>query len=586
MAAERYSPAGRASRGVRPGELAGVFALTAIALVLRAWAFGDTGLGQFDEGVYAFSGLGLSDSSQPHRLFPEQQKFSPPVYVSLVALSFLTRGASDHSAIAVNVLVGTLSVGALWWITRRWFGAAAAFGAAAFTALSEMHVVLSRAALTDVSFTLVFFLALAAVVWSLEDGSNWRAVIAGILVGLAWNTKYHGWFVLVIMAMVIAARWLGRRKHADDRAWMAVSARRWLVCAVVAGLCYLPWAAFIQWQPGSTGGWSSYFATMLRTDWLGNVVRHAAQQAWLEGPWSRASVPLAFVAITVASPQVRRRFGTWCVALAMLCAGALTLGAAGTAAVVLLLGVPGLRRSPLSLANLALLALVMLWVVMAPLYHPYFRLLLPFMLALHVLTAVLLARWVEGLDVFRVAFWRPLATSSGADVVPVLPGARAPRLGVGVVAVLLTLTVGRWRTDYSDPWRTARSFAAAADTISTLVPAGARVMVLGEPPLAFYLHQRGHPAFGRVTLKELDALTEPGYLIAGRYAMSAPVLRSGLAERANRLTLIDTIAVVPTDLRLLDDHPPALATRYRERMDGRYELVLYRYVPAVTDTSP
>ena len=110
-------------------------------------------------------------------------------------------------------------------------------------------------------------------------------------------------------------------------------------------------------------------------------------------------------------------------------------------------------------------------------------------------------------------------------------------------------------------------------------------MVLGEPPLAFHLHQRGHPAFGRVTLGVLDAQTKPGYLLVGRYASSAPALRSGLAARAQRLTLLDTVWIVPTDLRLLDDLTPRLATRYRQRPDDRYELFLYRHVPPDPGTS-
>jgi hypothetical protein len=111
-------------------------------------------------------------------------------------------------------------------------------------------------------------------------------------------------------------------------------------------------------------------------------------------------------------------------------------------------------------------------------------------------------------------------------------------------------------------------------------------MVLGEPPLAFYLHQRGHPAFRRVTLDLLDAQTEPGFLVVGRYASAAPALRNGLAERAQRLTVLDTISIVPTDLRLLDDFVPGLATRYREQPDGRYALILYRHTPASSGTSP
>jgi hypothetical protein len=191
------------------------------------------------------------------------------------------------------------------------------------------------------------------------------------------------------------------------------------------------------------------------------------------------------------------------------------------------------------------------------------------------------ARWVEGDDVSG----SPSGDQRRTPVPAAPPPGAASRLA-SVAAVLLTVLASRWRTDHSNPWRPARSFAAAADSISRLIPAGAPVMVLGEPPLAFYLHQRGHPAFRRVTAVMLDAETEPGYLVVGRYASSAPLLRARLDARAQRLTLLDTIFVAPTDLRLLDDLAPELATRYRERPDGRYELVLYRHVPAVSGTSP
>jgi 4-amino-4-deoxy-L-arabinose transferase-like glycosyltransferase len=588
MAVEMHSSGmTRDGEPVRALEVALVAIFVVIGLALRAWNFAGTGLAQFDEGVYAFTGLGLVDPSQPYRLFPEQQKFSPPVYFSLVALSFLVRGASDHAAIVVNVIVGTLSIAGIWWITRRWFGAGAAAGAAAFVALSELHVILSRTALTDVTFALVFFIALAAMVWAQERGGIRASVIAGLAVGLAWNTKYHGWFVLVIVAMTIAARFVLGRHAPGERAWLMTATKLWVVSAVVAGLSYVPWAAFIQTQPGSTTGWSSYFATMLRIDWFGNVARHAEQQAWLEGPWSRASVPLALLAISLVTwSKVQRPVRAWCTMLAVLTVGAFTLGAAGTSTALVLFGLPGARRAPMRLATRALLALFVLWVVMAPLYHPYFRLLLPFMIAVHVMAAALLARWVAGEDVFRLVFWRPVSGEGSRAAPPSPAPARVLPLGAGLAAVAFTVLAARWRTDHSDPWRSARALADAADRIGVHVPAGAPVMVLGEPPLAFYLHQRGHPAFRRVTLRELDAQTQPGYLVVGLYAYSAPNLRTGLAERASRLTTLDTIPVVPTDLRLLDDYRPALATRYRSEPDGTYELVLYRHTPGATPAHP
>jgi hypothetical protein len=169
------------------------------------------------------------------------------------------------------------------------------------------------------------------MVWSLERGGSWRAVVAGVMVGLAWNTKYHGWFALVIVAMAIVARGFVGRHNAGERAWTVMAAKRWLVSAVVAGLCYLPWAAFIQAQPGYRR-LVVYFATCC-TDW---PVMPSSRSGDGWRTVRRASVPLV--------PRVTLRTGPRGSGLvrhaAILCAG-VHVRRGGTAALLVLLGVPG-----------------------------------------------------------------------------------------------------------------------------------------------------------------------------------------------------------------------------------------------------
>jgi hypothetical protein len=59
----------------------------------------------------------------------------------------------------------------------------------------------------------------------------------------------------------------------------------------------------------------------------------------------------------------------WCVTLAVLCASAVTFGAARTAA-LWCYSVSRTATASVSLATTVMLALVVLWVVMAPLYQP------------------------------------------------------------------------------------------------------------------------------------------------------------------------------------------------------------------------
>ena len=523
------------------------------ALALRAWQLQRAGLSQFDEGVYAFSGLGLTDPSQPHRLFPDQQKFSPPVYFSLVALSYLVAGASDRSAILVNVILGAATVPALWWVARRWVGPGAALAASAMLALGGAHILLSRSALTDVTFALVFLIALGAVARALERADVWSGVVAGLAVGVAWNTKYHGWFALVIAAMAIAAKW--RRERLPLSALRA-ALRSWVIMSLVALACYLPWALFIQSQSGSSAGWAAYFATMLRIDWFGNIAQYAREQWLLEGAWSRASVALAIWLVVVSRPRAQAPRVTVPVA-ALAIAGA-TLGAAGTAVILALATIVRRLKSktPAPYFLWCMVALVALWFVMAPLYQPYFRLLLPFSIATFV-----------------------LAGETIAVAMPRNTGPARPFVAPAEIVLAAALAIAVLMPRATSPWMATRSLANVAEMIDRQVPAGAAVAVIGEPPLAFYLQQRGHPSFDRTTLKELDRGTAPVLVVAGYYARKAANLRDGLRDRSSALEVLGRFPVVPSDLRLIDDYGPTQAPRYRALPDSMYDLVLYRYDP-------
>ncbi|MCC6316269.1 MAG: glycosyltransferase family 39 protein [Gemmatimonadaceae bacterium] len=548
-----FAPTPRGAAAITPLEVLLLALATLAGLALRGWHLDLAGLTHFDEGVYAFSGLGVADASQPARLFPEQQKFSPPVYFTLVALFNLLGATPERSPFVVNLVMGTVSIPVLWVLTRRWFGPVAAMAAAWWLAGSEFHVAMSRTALTDVTFALTFVIALGAVIAAIDRGSRASAVLAGVCVGLAWNTKYHGWFALVVGAMVIAARW---QMQGAGLSWLRERIRIWLVMSVVAFVCYLPWTLFIQTQPGSSSGWVSYFATMLRLDWFGNLWRQVEQQAYLEGAWSRASVPLGAVAAWLVARRTGRDLAWWFVpALAI---AAMIVGSAGTALLLAIVGLGMAWRRGMTLPAWLLASVLALWFVMAPVYHPYFRLILPFTIATFALGGAAVED--HAVPVRAASPWRGLL--------------------VGAVAVLAAGAVGVWRADPSDPWRSTTGLVAAADRLSADVPAGEPVSVIGEPALAFYLQRRGHPSWQRTTIEGLDSLTAPRYVVTGIYARRAPMLVTRLQERRDHLELLDRVPISPpSDLRLLDDFKPDSARRWLAVPDSTYDLLLYRYTP-------
>lgn len=543
----------------RRRDLLVVGALAILAFLLRAWALGRVGLGQYDEGVYALSALGTVDPGQPHRMWPSEALYAPPVYFLLVALSYLLHGPSDLAAVVVNVVLGSLLVPVAWWTGRSWFGRGAGLIAATLTALSEFQVVLSRSALTDVAFTLFFTIALVALVRAMEAGGSGRAVLAGLAAGLAWNTKYHGWFVLLIGGAALLA-WVRAAGTGSGDARRAL--RAWLLASVVAVLCYLPWAVFIQVQGGGTAGWTRHYGQMLGTDWVGKFATHVANQYALEGPFTRASLPLGALVLVTAGALRPRSAPRFLLAVAALGAVALLLG--GAAGMMLLgIGAVGdllLRREDRArLATWVALGWAGLWFLAAPVYRPYFRLLLPLEIVTAVLAGVALERWLR-------------ADPSHASRRP-----GAGTLALAAAAVLAVFIVSRRLPDPTDPWRDGTALRGAATAMTAVIPVGAPVRVVWEPPVAYYLQLSGRQAFEDFTDEAvLDTISVDTYLVTGLYASRTPRFRDAMVRLADRLEVLGRYPVRgPTEVRVLDDLGPRRVRGYRGAPDSTFDLTLY-----------
>jgi hypothetical protein len=197
------------------------------------------------------------------------------------------------------------------------------------------------------------------------------------------------------------------------------------------------------------------------------------------------------------------------------------------------------------------------WFFTTPLYHPYARLLLPF-----ILTTYLIAGF------WMATLMRESESPAARDLRPALAA------GIGVVIVLVVALA--WpRT--SDPWRPSRSTPDAVAAMNSIIPTGSRVIVIGEPEVAFYFHLARRPAFERaddpVTWQGIQT---PVFMVAGVYAKRATVLREGLEKLGARLVPLGKYPVEPNDLRLLDDFSPQGARTYREHPDDTFELTLYK----------
>ncbi len=221
--------------------------LLVAAVLLRFWNLYRLGLTHFDEGSYAMAGQWIASLGQEDT--PPQAGQAPALFPILVGLVFFLLGSHDFVAVGVSATTGSLTVLLIWWIGKSWFDDNVARGAALILATCEYHLIYSRMALTDTTFVLLFWAALALLFRGLERQDKRLLLGGAVLTGLAWNTKYHGFFPVLIILVFCFARWLLRRSGTAE---FHRSARRLGWAFGVALGTMLPWIALVAWTTGWT----------------------------------------------------------------------------------------------------------------------------------------------------------------------------------------------------------------------------------------------------------------------------------------------------------------------------------------------
>ena len=209
--------------------------LITIAAALRFWNLTSLGLTHFDEGAYTMTGRWLATFAREGTAF--QPTFSPPLFPSLVGAAFMILGVKDYVAIIPSILTGSITVGLLYLIGSTWFGMRVGIGAALMLATAEYHLVFSRLALTDATFILLFWAALWCLFEAISTGKRHWFVAGGVVTGLCWNTKYHGFLPLAITGL-----WLTLRALSGERP----AFRGFAIACGIAVTAYLPWAVYVQ----------------------------------------------------------------------------------------------------------------------------------------------------------------------------------------------------------------------------------------------------------------------------------------------------------------------------------------------------
>src|SRR5215210_1122619 len=134
-----------------------------------------------------------------------------PPLASWVQVAFVkVLGFHPLSLLLPQALMGVASVALVYDLTRRRFGRAAGFVAGLVLATTPITVAISRHNNPDALLILCSVAAPWLVVRGLEDGRARWLVLAGVAIGLGFETKMAA-ALLVVPALAAAWRWVAPR---------------------------------------------------------------------------------------------------------------------------------------------------------------------------------------------------------------------------------------------------------------------------------------------------------------------------------------------------------------------------------------
>ena len=558
-------------------------AIAGIVLVgagLRLVALDRLAVEHFDEGVYASNvWFGPREDFQ----YPNQHLYAPPLVPFLIETIFQIFGPSNLGAMAVSLTAGCLTVPLVWWVGRRWFDPLAGLIAASLCATSSLHILLSRTCLVDALLGFWLLLAVWLITEAFERKSILWAIAGGIATGLAWWTKYNGWLPLAITGAGLAwwclrsrstprdgeapAEPLGVGQVSNlpgdpDRLKTCPTARQeprppvwrlallWLIAAGVAVAIWSPVVIGLQ----DKGGYAAVMANHRQyvvglAGWLGSMREFILRVDDPRGAaWLLVFVRWGLVAWSVWV-VARGRF-TWNGARGWEAWGEVFL-ALTHPLLSLLYVVPAIFRELASSGRLNRLVLTA-WVVglllVTPLYTPYPRLWLPWLISVYVLVGAGISGIVN----------ETRTRSPAETVMQYLVGLVG--IFVLVYGFVIDVPSGKLSRDIR---------LAAADLADTVLQGTSRseqsvVYVYGEPALLFQLRLFGLPVVQPVEHLnfarpgELKA-TVPTYVITGPHADRTANFMEQFHTAAPRLRLVETIHWQRSRVGLMDE--PSSTTR-------------------------
>jgi 4-amino-4-deoxy-L-arabinose transferase-like glycosyltransferase len=173
----------------------------------------------------------------------------PPAALWVEALSVKAFGFNSLAILVPQALMGVVSVGLLYDLTRRRWGRLAGTVAGLALALTPVFVAVSRHNNPDALLVLCSVGALWCFVRALEHGATKWLVLAGVCVGLGFEAKM-GAAMMVVPGMALAWLWVAPRGRL-----VALRQLAWAGAAMFA--VALAWPVLVWLTPASGRPWIS-----------------------------------------------------------------------------------------------------------------------------------------------------------------------------------------------------------------------------------------------------------------------------------------------------------------------------------------
>jgi 4-amino-4-deoxy-L-arabinose transferase-like glycosyltransferase len=185
--------------------------------------------------------------------------------------------AAFTTARFVVALLGTLSVGLVYWAGRRFYDRRVGLLAAVLRACAFLPVFYAKQALNDAVTLVPLTVALVGCLMVYERGRTWEWALAGAAIGVAVDVKYTAGAMLAVLAVAALARLIERRLS-----WRGLAGG-----AAVAGLAFV--VAVIALNPYALVDYSLFKHQVLHqagTAGASGKLGQSSQPGWIYYVWT------------------------------------------------------------------------------------------------------------------------------------------------------------------------------------------------------------------------------------------------------------------------------------------------------------